>query len=194
MEKNKLTRGALKEAITGEFTAITKYGLYSTQAQKDGYPNIAYLFKALVVAEEIHLKNHRNALKEEFAVAAEKFTEGATLENVSSSVLLEEWEAYTMYPELRKRIKPEIKKKGGIYGKVAELSFEWAQKVEVTHAEALKLAKIALEAGHDLDLETIFICRVCGNLILTPPEKICPVCGHDLSFYMKILPVEVDAQ
>ena len=190
MEKNKLTKGALKEAITGEFTAITKYGLYSTQAQKEGYPNIAYLFKALVAAEEIHLKNHRNALKEEFAVVADKFTEGTTLENVSSSVLLEEWEANTMYPELRKRIKPEIKKKGGIYGKVAELSFKWAQNVEVTHAEALKLAKIALEAGHDLDLETIFICRVCGNLILTPPKKICPVCGHDISFYLQISPME----
>ena len=190
MEKNKLTRGALKEAITGEFTAITKYGRYGTQAQKEGYPNIAYLFKALVAAEEIHLKNHQNALKEEFAVAAEKFTEGTTLDNVSSSVLLEEWEAKTMYPELRKRIKPEIKKKSGIYGKVADLSFEWAQKVEITHAEALKLAKIALEAGHDLDLETIFICRVCGNLILHSPEKLCPVCGHDISFYMQISPVE----
>ena len=188
MGKTELTKSALKEAITGEFTAITKYGRYSAQAQK--YPNIALLFKALVAAEEIHLKNHQNALKEEFAVTAEQFTEGTTLENVSSSIVLENWEADTMYPELRKRIKPEIKKKSGIYGKVADLSFEWAQKVEITHAEALKLAKLALEAGHDLEFEAIFICRVCGNLILHPPKKLCPVCGHDISFYQQISPVE----
>jgi len=188
MEKNKLTKGALKEAITGEFTAITKYARYGIQARAEGYPNIAHLFKALVAAEEIHLKNHQSALKEEFTLVADTFTEGTTLENVSSSVTLEEWEADSMYPELRKKIKPEIKKKGGIYGKVADLSFEWAQKVEIIHAEALKLAQTALEAGHDLDIEKIFICRVCGNLILHSPKKMCPVCGHDLSFYMQILP------
>ena len=37
MGKTELTKSALKEAITGEFTAITKYGRYSTQALKEGY-------------------------------------------------------------------------------------------------------------------------------------------------------------
>jgi rubrerythrin len=103
------------------------------------------------------------------------------------SFLLNKWKRYGSYGNELNR-KKKKKKKGEIFSKVADLSFEWAQKVEVTHAEALKLAKIALEAGHAL--ETIFICRVCGNLILTPPKKIYPVCGHDISFYLHISPVE----
>jgi len=43
-----------------------------------------------------------------------------------------------------------------------------------------------LDQGKDLDCSEIYVCKVCGNLIFSKPTKICPICGHDPSFYIKI--------
>ena len=57
---------ALKHVITGEFHAIQKYTQFAVKAREENLPNIARIFAAFIVAEKIHLANHRRALGEEF--------------------------------------------------------------------------------------------------------------------------------
>lgn len=53
---------SLKESIYGELEAREKYKLYSEKAKDENLPTVAKLFKAISFAEEIHIKNHVNAL------------------------------------------------------------------------------------------------------------------------------------
>ncbi len=178
------SKECLKAGITGEFHAISKYQQFADIADQAGYSNIAYLFHSLIKAEEIHIRNHRNALEDlDYRSETESVSPGSTLENVLTAIEGELFEARTMYPGFIKKIREE---KSEEYGKVARLSFTWAKRVELTHAKILKLAKRALNAGKDMDITNIYVCRVCGNIILTDPEENCPVCGHDARFYEKI--------
>ena len=178
----KQTAELLKKAITGEFNATRKYGSFSEIAAKEGFKNISYLFKALIVAERVHIKNHKNALGEDYKPDEHDFETGNTAANVQAGIDGETFETKEMYPGFIKESKSDTTD----YGKVARLSMQWASTVEFTHAEILKMALAALESGKDMEINEIYICRVCGNLILNKPEKHCPVCGHDAAFYMKV--------
>ncbi|MFX0035524.1 MAG: ferritin family protein [Candidatus Hermodarchaeota archaeon] len=48
----------LKEAIIGESNAKRKYELYAEKAREENLLEVAHLFKAIAVAEAIHIKNH----------------------------------------------------------------------------------------------------------------------------------------
>ena len=52
----------LKEAFAGESQANRKYLAFAKQADKDGYPQVAKLFRAAAEAETIHAHNHLRAL------------------------------------------------------------------------------------------------------------------------------------
>ena len=178
-----IVKDYLKKALNGEFLATEKYSKFAEIAKKEGFDNIAYLFKSLTAAEKIHIKNHKNALEEDYIPESEEFTSGTTAGNVKDAMEAELWENKKMYPSFIKEIKKD--KKNPIQ-KVAQLSFEWARDVEYTHYKALKLALKYIEQGIDLDCSEIYICKVCGNLIFIEPTNICPICGHDLAFYFKV--------
>lgn len=181
------SKTALREAIAGETEAIEKYKAYSKKAIEEGFPNIAYLFNALVQAEEFHKRNHRNALKlvsdEEFNPPIPEVKVGSTLENIFEAIEGEHYEAKSMYPQFIKDIRHELQEEDA---RVARLSFKWGEEVELGHEKTLKIALEYIEKGEDLNVETIYVCRVCGNLVFHEPEDFCDVCGHDKRFYMKI--------
>jgi len=181
------TRIALEAAISGETEAIGKYGAYSDKASQEGFPNIAYLFKALVKAEKYHVRNHSNALnlisKEEFNPNEPRIAVNSTLENVKDAIESEHYEAHKMYSKFIKDIRNELDEEDA---RVAKLSFMWTEKVELGHEKALKIALESLENGKDLNIESIYVCRVCGNLVFNQPENFCDVCGHDKRYYVDI--------
>ena len=178
-----IVKNALISALNGEHSAVKKYSEFAKIAQKENNPNIAYLFKSLVYAEKIHIKNHLNALKEDFTPTIEPHETGETAGNLNNAYLGEMYENKDMYPNLRKLIRKNLKSKEG---KVADLSLRWAEEVELTHAQTLKMALKAVKKGMDFDISDIYVCRVCGNLILIEPKSVCPVCGHDAKFYQQI--------
>lgn len=179
-----LTKKALKEAITGEFNAIQKYIKYQEVALKENFPKIAYLFKSLIVGETIHLKNHKKALGEDFEPKIKDFKIGTTKENVLDALNGETWEYEDMYPGLIKDMKKDMKEE---YAQVANLSLRWAKDVEFNHAKALTLALANLNDGKDFEADKLWVCLVCGNLIISnKPKEICPVCKHDPLFYVEL--------
>lgn len=182
MEK---TQRALKILIDGESSAVNMYNKFSLTAKKEGLKNIYMLFSALVMAEKIHIKNHYNALKEEYTpVIDDEYKIGSTLDNLNTAIKGEVEENKKLYPGLIKSIKSECKSE---YGKVARLSMSWAQKVEKEHSVLIKKAFKSLKKGNDIEFKSIYICQVCGNVVLDDKaKKECEICGHDIIFFKSI--------
>ena len=178
MEKSK---EALKILITGESNAVKIYEIFSTKAYEEGYGNIGLLFDVLSKAERIHVKNHLHALEEEFEPELNEVSVQSTMENLKTAITGETEESKKMYPRLIKSIKSEC---GTEFGKVAKLSMTWALKVEKEHAKLLKIALKALNSGSDMMLKSIFLCQVCGNMVINDlTDDVCKVCGHDRQFF-----------
>ncbi len=176
---------ALKILIKGENDAVALYGQFLDKANSEGYKNIATLFEALIMAERIHIKNHYNALGEEFLPdQSEQIQIGSTLENLKTALTGEIEENKNLYPQLIKSIKKECNTD---YGKVAKLSMTWAKVVEKEHAKLLKAAYKSLKLGNDISFDNISICQVCGNVVINKiADKECTVCGHDHIFFKTI--------
>ena len=156
----------LMSAFAGESQAFQKYSAFAVQADKEGYKQVAKLFRAAAAAEKIHAGNHLKA--------AEKIQ--TTKQNLSEAINGETYEFETMYPPMI-----ETAKKEG--NKAAERSFAMANAVERTHARLYKdaLANLGQNAEQD-----VYVCPVCGETVVgNVPEK-CPVCGAAGKVFMKI--------
>lgn len=175
------TMDSLRGAIAGEFNAAKTYLKFAEIAAAENFPKIAYLFHALGMAEGIHLKNHQQALGEKFQPNEKEVKSGPTLANVQTGAETELWEYKIMYPDFMKAVKKESKEE---MAQLALLSMEWAREAEKSHAEILAKALQDLQSGKDVNITEIWMCKVCGNLVINEkPKQICPVCKHDPMFF-----------
>jgi rubrerythrin len=159
----------LKEAFAGESQANRKYLAFAQQAEKDGFPQVAKLFRAAAEAETVHAHNHLRVM------GGIK----STTENLKEAIGGEHYEFNTMYPDFIK----DAKKEGN---KDAERTFNWANEVEKIHHKLYDAALKSVEAGKDLAKNEIFICPVCGYTHEGAPPDKCPVCGTPKEKFKKI--------
>ena len=54
--ERKMTKKFLEDAYAGESQAHMKYMIFAEVAEKEGFPNIAKLFRAIAFAELVHAK------------------------------------------------------------------------------------------------------------------------------------------
>ena len=157
----------LKAAFAGESQANRRYLAFAKQAEKDGYPMVAKLFRAVAAAETVHAHSH-------FRVMGGV---GTTEENLKAAMAGENYEIVSMYPEFIADAEKEGDKK-------AATSFKWAWEVEKGHEQLFKqaLAELGSSAA---DLE-IWVCPVCGHTHLGKPPEKCPVCNTPGARYEKI--------
>ncbi|MHA2473369.1 MAG: rubrerythrin family protein, partial [Promethearchaeota archaeon] len=87
----------LKAAFAGESQANRKYLAFAEKADKDGFPQIAKLFRAAAEAETVHAHNHLRVL------GGIKSTE----ENIQAAIEGENHEFTKMYPEFIEDAKEE---------------------------------------------------------------------------------------
>jgi len=160
------TEDFLKEAFGGESQANRKYTSFAAQADKEGHPQAAKLFRAAAEAEAVHASNHLRALK---AIKTTK-------ENLREAIIGETHEFKEMYPEMIAAAKAE-----GV--KDAERSFNYANAVEEYHA---KLYRQMLEGLDKKESYPYFVCPVCGMTVEKEPPEKCPVCGVKGSMFKKI--------
>jgi rubrerythrin len=149
----------LKRAFAGESQANRKYLAYARKAEKDGYPNIARLFRAAADAETIHAHGHLDALG---AI-------GTTKDNLADAIQGETYEYREMYPPMLAEAEKE--------GHRAKRMFGYAVKAEEVHAHLYEQALAAATENRDLEATEIYLCPLCGTLELGRPTQKCPICG-----------------
>lgn len=158
----------LKVAFAGESQANRKYLAYARKADKEGYPQIAKLFRAAAEAETIHALGHLQSMG---AI-------GSTLENLKDAIAGETYEYSEMYPPMLAQAQAENHR--------AKTMFGFAVQVEKVHAELYQQAHAALQAGADLSELEIYLCPVCGLLELKKPTEKCKICGLPPERFEKI--------
>ncbi len=164
----KMTERALHDSFAGESMAHMKYLAFSEIAEREGFPNVARLFRAIAYAEQVHATNHARNLG----------IIGKTADNLQTAIDGETFEVEEMYPAY-KAIAQLQEEKG------AERSMNFALEAEKIHAELYTQAKKEVLEGKDIEVGDIYICPVCGYThIGEPPEK-CPVCGVPSSKFKK---------
>lgn len=159
----------LAAAFAGESQANRKYLAYAAKADKDGFPQVAKLFRAAAEAETIHAHAHLRAMG----------GINSTLENLEDAIAGEAHEFTDMYPGFIAEAEKEGNKK-------AVTTFKFAMPVEEVHHDLYAKALEAVKGGGDLPEASILICPVCGHTIEgVAPEK-CPVCNTPGKKYIEI--------
>ena len=162
------TEENLREAFAGESQANRKYLAFAKKAEREGFKNVATLFRAAAEAETVHAMAHLNAMGEV----------KSTADNLQAAIDGETYEATEMYPPMAAQAKADNHR--------ALRMFEWAIKAEDIHAQIYKKALEAVSQGKDLDEANIYICPVCGHIELGAPTVSCPICGAKKEVYIKM--------
>jgi len=156
----------LLAAFAGESQANRKYLAFAKQADKEGYPQVAKLFRAAAEAETVHAHNHLRTL------AGVK----GTADNLKEAIAGETHEFKEMYPEMIGHAQEEKLK-------AAELTFNFANEVEKVHAA---LYQHALDNLDNLKEADYYVCSVCGYTCENEAPDKCPVCNAKASAFFKV--------
>ena len=158
----------LKVAFAGESQANRKYLAFARQAEKEGYPQIAKLFRAAAEAETIHALAH----------LANMGGVGTTLQNLEAAVAGETYEFTEMYPPMVEQAKKE--------GHRGKTMLGFANQAERVHAGLFRQALEAMKAGADLSKMDVYLCPFCGDVEFGEPPEKCPICGAAGAKFQKI--------
>ena len=160
------TEQNLWDAFAGESQANRKYLAYAKKADRDGYPQVAKLFRAAAEAETVHAHAHLKALggiKD-------------TADNLRDAIEGETHEFKSMYPDMIEAARSEGRKD-------AERSFDYANEVEKIHASLYQKALDNLDSLEETDY---YVCSVCGYTCETEPPDTCPVCQAKSKAFFKV--------
>jgi rubrerythrin len=100
------THDNLKEAFAGESQANRRYLYFARQADVEGYPEVAALFRSVGEGETGHAFGHFDFLKEVGDPATGEPV-GETSENLKSAVAGETYEYTEMYPGFARTARDE---------------------------------------------------------------------------------------
>jgi len=153
------TTDNLKDAFSGESQAFQKYSAFAKKAEKEGFANIAKLFKTTAQAELIHAEGHLKAME---MIAS-------TAENLQGAIDGETFEYTEMYPPMEELASSE--------GHKAKTMFGFALGAEKVHAEIYTKALEAVKNGKDMDVSDFYLCPICGYIELGKAPDKCPICN-----------------
>ena len=161
-----MTEASLKAAFAGESQAAEKYMVYADQADEEGFPNIAKLFRAVSFAETRHARNHLRVMK----------GINSTADNLAAAFAGESFEIDEMYPA---------------YGEIAKVqsnaqasrSIRYAVKAEMDHKRMYSEARDKALDGKDIAARPVSVCLVCGHTVIGDVPDKCPVCAAAQEYY-----------
>lgn len=161
-----MTQANLQTSFAGESQAHMKYLIFADKAEKQGYPEVARLFRAIAYAERVHATSH---LRELGGI-------GDTAANLAEAFDGEEYENSEMYPAFAAVAKLQ-QEKGAIR------SIHHALEAEKIHEAMYREAKESVVAGKDIASAPVFVCPVCGHTAIGEAPDKCPICGTPKNKY-----------
>ncbi|MBN1849292.1 MAG: rubrerythrin family protein [Deltaproteobacteria bacterium] len=175
-EKNLLT------AFAGESQARNRYTYFASQAKKEGFEQISFIFEETANQEKEHAKRLFKFLEGgdvEITAAYPAGVIGTTLENLKAAAAGENYEHSEMYPDFAKVARVEG------FSTIAEV-FEAIANAEKQHEKRYNALSGNIEAGRVFkrDTKVMWRCRNCGYLHAgeeAPAE--CPACAHPQAYY-----------
>jgi rubrerythrin len=170
-EKNLLT------AFSGESQARNRYTYFASQAKKDGFVQISYIFEETASQEKEHAKKLFKFLEGGEVDITGSFPAGvigSTLENLKAAAAGENYEHTQMYPGFAKTARDEG------FNEIADV-FKAIAVAEKQHEKRYNVLAANIGAGQVFkrDTEVVWRCRNCGYLHTgkEAPET-CPACAH----------------
>src|SRR5271168_4658975 len=130
--KGSKTHENLKAAFAGESQANRRYLYFAKQADVEGYPDIAGLFRDTADGETGHAHGHLDYLKK-VGDPATDLPIGPTEDNLKAAIAGETHEYTDMYPGMAKSARDEG------FGEIADW-FETLAKAERSHANRFQKA------------------------------------------------------
>jgi len=124
--KGSKTHENLKYAFAGESQANRRYLYFAKQADVEGYPDVAGLFRDTAEGETGHAHGHLDYLKK-VGDPATDLPIGDTVDNLKAAIAGETHEYTDMYPGMAKTAREEG------FGEIADW-FETLAKAEKSHA------------------------------------------------------------
>lgn len=170
-EKNLLT------AFAGESQARNRYSYFASQAQKEGYIQIAAIFEETSNQEKEHAKREFKFLKGgevEISAAFPAGVIGSTLENLKAAAAGEHYETTEMYPGFAKVAEEEG------FDDIAKVFMSIAVAEKRHEERYVALAKNITDGVVFKSKKPMrWVCRNCGYVHEgTEPPKVCPACAH----------------
>ena len=157
----------LAAGFAGESQANRKYLAFAQQAEKEGYPGIAKMFRAIASAETLHALSHFRTMGGVTDTAA----------NLQAALDGETYEFSTMYPGFIRDAEAEKQDAAG-------KSFHFANEAEKVHGGLYRKALENLSSlkGKDSDW---YLCPVCGFVQEGSAPDSCPICKAKGSVFVK---------
>jgi rubrerythrin len=180
--KGSQTEKNLLKAFAGESQARNRYTYFSSEAKKEGYEQIAWIFADTADNEKEHAKLFFKFLQggdvEISATYPAGFT-GTTAENLKAAAAGEHLEWGTLYPDFA-----EIAEKEG-FPEVARV-FRMVSVAETGHEKRYLAFLENVDKGRVFkrDASVKWRCRNCGYTHEGPgaPES-CPACAHPKAYF-----------
>ena len=181
----------LTQAFVGESQARNRYDFYAKVAKKEGYEQIAAIFRLTAENEKQHAKwffrmanevREKLGLEPKLSVEAEApLVLGSTYDNLKAAIAGEHFENDSLYPEIAAYAKekgfPEFEKR--------ILSIAVAEK---HHEERYKklLSNLENDSVFKKESKVYWVCRECGYIHEgeEAPDK-CPSCDHPRAYFEK---------
>jgi len=180
--KGSRTEKNLLAAFAGESQARTRYTFFASVAKKEGYEQISAIFQETADNEKEHAELFFKHLKGGEAKITATYPAGiigSTAENLKAAAEGEKMEWGTLYPNFAKVAEGEgFKDVAKTFRRVAE--------VEKSHEQRYRKLLSNVKAGKVFKKGSVtkWKCRNCGYIYEgKEPPKICPVCGHPISYY-----------
>jgi rubrerythrin len=166
------TEKNLMAAVTGETQANANYLAFADVADREGYSEIAKIFRAIAAAELKHAEDEFSILQGLDSSVVKPTpnapTTGTTRENLQAAIDGETEEYAVMYPEF---LAVAISEDMTAARRIFNLAMQAEGKHAIIYADLLKNI-------NNFDWKkygTIYRCPVCGDILTTSSD--CPICG-----------------
>ncbi len=180
--KGSQTERNLLTAFAGESQARNRYTYFASQARKDGFDQISFIFEETANQEKEHAERLFKFLEGgdvEISAAFPAGVIGTTLANLKAAAAGENYEHSEMYPDFA-----ETAKKEGFHSIAAV--FEAIAVAEKQHERRYNALSANIEAGRVFkrSSQVVWRCRNCGYLHTgkEAPQE-CPACAHPQAYY-----------